>query len=86
MNRQELLREKIEEVLESKCDEFHMLGYDGVTVDDIWACINEKYKDEWPPLHLIVNDIYSLRPTKLMNWLTIGAYTGKIDFAQNPPL
>ncbi len=86
MNRQELMKQKVEEVLVSKMEEFHMLGYDAVTVDDIWTCVNEKYKNDWPKLHTIVNDIYSLRPTELMNWMTMGVYTGKIDMEKNGPV
>ncbi|GAA0354825.1 post-transcriptional regulator [Bacillus horti] len=79
----QLLKEKVMEVLVSKMEEFHLLGYDAVAADDIWECVTSKYKKEWPMFHQIVNDIYSLKPTALMNWLTMGAYTGKIDMGKN---
>jgi len=78
-----LLKEKLKEVLESKVDEFHLLGYESVTEEDIWACVTSKYQETWPPLHHLVNDIFSLKVTDFMNWLTVGAYRGTIDFGKN---
>lgn len=75
----ELLRKKLEDVLASKVDELHLLGYTEVTTDEVWACVTAKYKREWPPLYQLVNDIYSLKATELMNWLTMGAYQGTLD-------
>jgi hypothetical protein len=77
------LQEKVSEVLESKMEEFHLLGYDAVTTDDIWECVTSKYKKEWPMFHKIVNDIYTLKAPTFMNWLTISAYQGKIDIGKN---
>ncbi|WP_025028399.1 post-transcriptional regulator [Caldalkalibacillus mannanilyticus] len=76
--RQLELKKKIFEVLQSKMEEFHMLGYDAVTTDDIWLCVTSKYKKEWPQLSKVVNDIYSLKPTMFMNWLTMQAMQGKL--------
>jgi hypothetical protein len=83
MKRQDLFKKKVEEVLISKVEEFHMLGYEAVTTEDIWKCVNTRYKGGWPRLHKLVNDIYKLKATDLMNWLTIGAYQGKIDLEKN---
>ncbi|EGL81633.1 hypothetical protein CathTA2_2996 [Caldalkalibacillus thermarum TA2.A1] len=83
MDKASLLKEKLEEVLQSKVDEFHLLGYAGVTKDEIWDCVTSHYKGEWPPLYRLVNDIYTLKATDLMNWLTMGAYRGSIDFGKN---
>ncbi|MCI3923657.1 post-transcriptional regulator [Paenibacillus sp. TRM 82003] len=63
----------IEEICNSKAEELHMLGYDSVTGKDVWDCVSSKYK-ELPPLHRIVNDILSLRPTGLMNWMTLSVW------------
>jgi hypothetical protein len=73
------LKKKLQEILESKRDEFHMLGYDGATIDEIWECVISKYKKEWPQFFQTVNDIYALKPTTFMNWLTMNAYKGIID-------
>jgi hypothetical protein len=75
---QEELKKKLAEVLSSKMDEFHMLGYDAVTCDDIWECVISKYKGEWPTFHQIVNDLFSLKPMIFMNWLTMNAFKGKL--------
>lgn len=59
----------------SKVEEFKLIGYEHVTVDEIWECISDKYKKPGiPPLHQVVNDILSLKATQFMNWLTINAY------------
>lgn len=65
------IKKELMEVLISKKEELHMLGYDAVTADEVWDCVISKYKKGWPPKFQIVNDIYSLRPTAFMNWLTI---------------
>jgi hypothetical protein len=72
------LKKRLQEVLQSKMEEFHMLGYDGASVDEIWDCVTSKYKEEWPKSHQTVNDIYSLKPMAFMNWLTLNAYKGVI--------
>lgn len=58
---------------ESKAEEFGLLGYENVTAEDIWECVTQAYK-EIPPLHRLVNDILSLKPTKYMNYLMIQMY------------
>lgn len=83
MEYKQRLQKKVSEVLESKMEEFHLLGYDAVTADDIWECVTSKYKKEWPMFHQIVNDIYTLKATTFMNWLTLNAYQGKIDIGKN---
>jgi len=72
------LNQVIEELCMSKAEEFAMLGYEGVTGKDIWDFVSEKYAQTGiPPLHKLINDILSLRPTHYMNWLTLSAYKGK---------
>ena len=83
MERDTLLKEKLMLVLDSKRDEFHLLGYEGISTEDIWNCVTSKYKGEWPPLYKLVNDIFTLKVTDLMNWLTVGAYRGVIDLEKN---
>jgi hypothetical protein len=63
----------IEELCNSKAEEFRMLGYETITGKEIWDCASAKYK-EMPPLHRLVNDILSLRPTQLMNWMTLSVW------------
>lgn len=67
------LNEMIEELCNSKAEEFRMLGYESVTGKDVWECVSSGYK-ELPPLHKIVNDILSLRVTAFMNWMTLSIW------------
>lgn len=71
----EQLTRSIEELCQSKAEEFHMLGYEQVTGEDIWECVQDKYtKTGMPALHQIVNDILSLKVTQFMNWMTLTIY------------
>lgn len=74
---EEELMSTIEMVCLSKVEEMHLIGYEHVTSDDIWNCVNSKYEKEGvPSLHQLVNDILSLKATALMNYMTISAYKG----------
>ncbi|KGE18258.1 post-transcriptional regulator [Paenibacillus wynnii] len=71
------ISEEIEAMCRSKAEEFRLLGYEYVTGKDIWNCISRHYvKEGTPPLHKLVNDIYSLKVNSYMNYLTIAAYRG----------
>ncbi|CCQ93287.1 hypothetical protein CULT_130032 [[Clostridium] ultunense Esp] len=62
---------------EMKSEELTLMGYEKVEKEEIWAYLKGKNKKESPPLHRLVNQILSLKPNDLMNWLTINAYKGK---------
>ncbi|MGM0885043.1 MAG: post-transcriptional regulator [Bacillota bacterium] len=67
----------IEELCNSKAEEFRLIGYEYVTGKEIWDCVNEKYqKSGQPELHQLVNDILSLKVTRFMNYMTLSAYKG----------
>jgi hypothetical protein len=71
------LNAMIEELCESKAEEFRMLGYEDVSGRDVWECVSENYhKTGQPALHRVVNDILSLKVTQFMNYVTLGAYRG----------
>lgn len=73
----EELAETIEDLCESKADEFRMLGYEHATGWEIWDCVSERYqKSGQPAIHQIVNDILSLKVTAFMNFLTLSAFKG----------
>ncbi|MCM3630119.1 post-transcriptional regulator [Paenibacillus glycanilyticus] len=75
--RDEDLNDVIEQLCNSKAEEFHLIGYEHVTGREIWECVSEKYnKTGQPELHQIVNDILSLKVTKFMNFMTLSAYRG----------
>lgn len=73
------LNRMIEELCNSKADEFRMLGYEEVDGRDIWDCVSDRYiKTGMPGLHQIVNDILSLKVTQFMNWMTMKMYRGEL--------
>ena len=73
----------IEELCQSKAAEFRMLGYDHVTPQEIWECVNDRYaKSGVPRLHQVVNDVLSLKVTQFMNWMTLSAYKGDKMFRE----
>ena len=69
-------KEDLMPVLQSKVDEFHVLGFESVTTEDIWKCTLYKLRKqkEFIHLHAFVNAILSLRDREYMNWLTLGSY------------
>jgi hypothetical protein len=74
LNSEERLTEAIEQVCNSKAEEFRLLGYEQVTGAEVWECVSQKYK-VIPPLHRVINDVLTLKTNVFMNWLMIRAYT-----------
>ncbi|GKU75690.1 post-transcriptional regulator [Paenibacillus sp. L3-i20] len=73
----EELAATIEELCQSKAEEFRLIGYEHVTGKEVWECVNAKYvKTGQPELHQLVNDILSLKVTQFMNFMTMSAYKG----------
>ncbi|WP_096440380.1 post-transcriptional regulator [Alteribacter populi] len=76
--------------LESKAEEWQLLGYDRVSVEDVWQCVTVKWQKELKkgeltePLrvHRLIGDVFSLKATEYMNWLTIEAYKGPDYFQE----
>jgi hypothetical protein len=68
------LMQCIEDLCNSKAEEFRMYGYENVTGEQVWACVSENYRRGWPRLNRLVNDIMSLKATRFMNWLMISVY------------
>lgn len=69
-------REMVGEVIDSKKDEFHFLGYTSVTPNDIWDCLLHNVWKGNPEkrLHEIVQDIFHLKPQTFMSYLTLQTY------------
>ncbi len=77
LNNEEEMNAMIEQLCESKADEFRLIGYDRVTGQDVWECVSDKYhKKGMPPLYAVVNDILSLKVTQFMNFITLNMYRG----------
>lgn len=71
------LYEMVDQLCESKAEEFRLIGYDQVTAQDIWDCASDTYrKTGLPPLYRLVNDILSLKANQFMNYLTLRMYRG----------
>ncbi|MGG3120787.1 post-transcriptional regulator [Priestia megaterium] len=69
-------KELIQPVLSSKMEEFHMLGYEEVTENDLLSYLEmKKWKKERElALHQVVNDILSVKITQVMSYVTIESY------------
>ncbi|MBB5173204.1 post-transcriptional regulator [Texcoconibacillus texcoconensis] len=72
---QDVWKEELQVVLESKVDEFHHLGYERASSEDVWQCLQNKWKNN-PPIHIhqAVSDLLRLSPNEYMNWLTMQVY------------
>ncbi|MED3978495.1 post-transcriptional regulator [Priestia megaterium] len=69
-------KELIQPALSSKMEEFHMLGYEEVTENDLLSYLEmKKWKKERElSLHQVVNDILSVKITQVMSYVTIESY------------
>src|SRR5690625_7571548 len=68
--------------LESKAYEFMLAGYSGVSVQDIWTCLEEKVWKGSPRkrLYEVVQDILHLDGSVYMSYLTLDVYQENDDF------
>ncbi|AKP79629.1 MULTISPECIES: post-transcriptional regulator [Priestia] len=69
-------KELIQPVVSSKMEEFHMLGYEEVTENDLLSYLEMKKwkKEKELSLHQVVNDILSVKITQVMSYVTIESY------------
>ncbi|MFD4703625.1 post-transcriptional regulator [Gottfriedia sp. NPDC058432] len=68
---------KLQVVIESKLDEFRMLGFDTVSEDELWECLERtiwRKKEDEPKLFQLVEDILSLTVNDYMNYIRIEAF------------
>jgi len=72
----EVWKQDVTPALTSKIEEFHFLGYDKATEEELWECVLAKLKKEKQlvRIHHLVNKILTLKATDYMTWLTVGAY------------
>jgi hypothetical protein len=68
-------REQLEPVLQSKAEEFHLMGYNQATSDDIWNCLMKKVWTGNPKkrLYEVVADIFQLKTNVYLSYLTANA-------------
>lgn len=68
--------EELQALCVSKAEEFHLLGYEGVTAPEIWQCVQNILKGKGQ-IHQVVEAILGLNIGKFMTRATINAYQGK---------
>ncbi|WP_017728625.1 post-transcriptional regulator [Halalkalibacterium ligniniphilum] len=78
----EVWREQVRPAVLNKLDEFHFLGYERATEQEVWDCVQYKLrkKKEFIPLYEFVNVILTLSPQFYMTWLTMNAYKEPEDW------
>jgi hypothetical protein len=66
----------IQPVIESKLEEFHLIGYEDVTEAELWGYLNQKKwkKRQEFSLHQVVSDVLTVKITDVMSYVTIESY------------
>ncbi len=74
----EVWKEDVLPAIQSKFDEFILLGYDQVSKEKIWECVVYKLRKQKTFIHLheFVSVIMTLKVTDYMNYLTVTSYQG----------
>lgn len=70
-------RDVVKPVINSKLEEFVMLGYKTITGAELWSYLtNKKWKKPKEDIHLyeIVQDIFSVKVSDYMSFATIESY------------
>ena len=72
---QEKYAELVRPAMQSKLEEFKMLGYPTIKSDEIWDFLHAKKWKRTPELalHKIVNDIIVLKAGEIINYQTVEA-------------
>ncbi len=68
------LTDELLHLLEDKMEEFHWLGYNQVTVQDLWMYFRGQVKRRPKSLHELVNAVLCLQPQEFMNYSMTQAY------------
>ncbi|KLV22351.1 post-transcriptional regulator [Niallia circulans] len=70
-------RSQVKPVLNSKLEEFHLLGYETIKEDELWAFLtNKKWRKPAQDIRIseLVQDILNVKVVDYMNFATIEAY------------
>ncbi|GAA3321146.1 post-transcriptional regulator [Ectobacillus funiculus] len=76
-------RQELNVVLQSKVEEFHMLGYDRVTEQEIWTCLKSKksgngYQKKLKSISSLMMFL-TLSTSDYMTYLTMQAYKAPLS-------
>ncbi|ADU29764.1 post-transcriptional regulator [Evansella cellulosilytica] len=83
-------KKEVKPVLQSKAEEWQLLGHDRVSQEDVWACfmsmlprldVPETLRPHW-----VVQQLFHLNVNHYMNWLTLEAYRGPSWFNDEEPI
>lgn len=75
-------KEDVRPVLIIKLEEFHELGYNRVSEEDLWTyCMDRlKKRKEFMPFYAFVDELLSIQPQGYMTWLTVNSYKEPVDW------
>ncbi|WP_332694245.1 post-transcriptional regulator [Halalkalibacter lacteus] len=78
----EVWRSDLKPAIISKVDEFHLLGYDRATANEVWDCVlyQLRKKKEFTHINSFVNELLTLKPQTYMTWLTVQSYKDPTDW------
>ncbi|MFD1038593.1 post-transcriptional regulator [Virgibacillus byunsanensis] len=67
--------------LDSKTDEFLLMGYSQASNEDIWKCLEQKVWKGNPSkrVHEVIQDIFHLSSSIYISYLTVNAYQEDSD-------
>ena len=73
---------RLRPALMSKAEEFALLGYEDISMNDIWRYLTEKRwkkPTEGIRVHELVSDVLALKAGDFMNFATVEAYRSQGD-------
>lgn len=71
------IRGLVKPAMDSKLEEFELIGYGHIQEKEVWDYLeNKRWKkeEEEKPLHQVVNDILTLKPGDVINFMAMESY------------
>ncbi|WP_047979702.1 post-transcriptional regulator [Ornithinibacillus contaminans] len=67
---------ELKPALQSKAEEFQLMGYTRATAEDVWRCLEKKVWKGNPDkrLHEVVQEVFHLSSNIYMSYLTVDTY------------
>jgi hypothetical protein len=83
----EMIKEQIQPVLQSKLDEFWMMGYTHFHMEDLWEYLLQKKWRKVDPeirIHRIVQDVFAIRIFDVLDFKSIQALrSNEMDLSED---